>query len=133
VDLATELLAMIAEDDAVRARLAQDGALFRHCHRQSDGIPTLRVIERMTHRVQLCGAIYADVATQELATFWLDLAVSDASGVGWTIHVDPTGSAREARHALWLASTATDVAWQITVRGTATVIAGRLCVDAADA
>lgn len=107
--------------------------------RQSDGITTLRVVERTPHRVQLCGAIYADVATQKLSTFWLDLTITTVPSVNWMIHLDPIEerdadhSELKARQALWLLGTASDTAWRVSARGTATVTAGRLHVDAGEA
>jgi hypothetical protein len=87
--------------------------------RESDGIQSLRVIERSPGRLRVCGKIW-DIG-QTLHPFWLDIEDREASGsTEWTLHFDidenSTGR-RRARHAPDVIREPGEVSWVHTLTG----------------
>ena len=111
-----------ALDRFISERLAEAGVW--PSPRTSDGLMTLRVVEREPERVRVCGSIYE--ISQELHPFWLDLAASPSPGwLEWILHFDLDGlSPRHRRDAIFLAARAEELDWVTVLSGSIEVVDG---------
>jgi len=83
--------------------------------RVSDGISTLRAVERTHCSVRFCGQIW-DIG-QTLHTFWLDIEQSN-NDLAWTLHFDPLiDSPRRARNIGYALAHPDEVEWRSTLSG----------------
>ncbi len=83
--------------------------------RVSDGISTLRAVERTQCCVRFCGQIW-DIG-QTLHTFWLDIEQSNDE-LAWTLHFDPlVDSPRRARNIGLALADPNEVEWRATLSG----------------
>jgi hypothetical protein len=88
--------------------------------RLSDGVASVRVVERGPDLLRVCGEIWEIAQTRH--SFWLDFIWDRGTehGASWTLFfdIDSTGvSPRRARHALDLLRDPGELPWRITVTG----------------
>jgi len=108
----------------IGARLVAAG--LWHSARTSDGIASVRVLERGPAIVRLCGHMYT--IDQTLHAFWLELVPEGgACSVRWTLYfgIDEP-SARRRRDAILVHDHPEDLDWNVTLSGTAVVRDGSL-------
>jgi hypothetical protein len=85
--------------------------------RESDGIATLRVVERTATRASIAGRIWL-VASQIQEPFWI-VAERDRSGdVRWSLHYGlPVDTTRRARDAVLVADSPDAITWRASLLG----------------
>jgi hypothetical protein len=115
-------------EDALREAGIWDG-------RSSDGLQRHRVVETGPDRVRLIARMW-EVTTQEVMTFWLDLAKDPAkaverhAGYVWTLHFDiVAASPHKGENAFDLLERPEDANWHVTLSGRASAGRDGLRID----